>query len=88
MMFLGLGGALALVPAMLGFVGVAVQMIRFALLASRLPDLPIHARLNPFNVLAMRDRWTPTMRDIHDSAVRWGLLFLGGVAVALFVSLL
>ena len=62
-------------------------MVCIGVLARSIPDLPAHARINPFNILALPDRWTPRIRTLHHWAVRCGLIFLMSVLVILALAL-
>jgi hypothetical protein len=63
----------------LGLLGAAISMVRIALAGKCIPDRPLHMRMNPFNILASPDRWTPEISALHRQAVRFMLVFVIGV---------
>ena len=63
-------------------------MVSIAVLSRKLPNLPAHARANPFNILALPDRWTPEIRALHGWAVRAGLVFLASILLTLALAIL
>ena len=68
--------------------GVGAFMIQAAALARKLPDLPFHMRLNPFNILASRDRWTPEIAAAERRAATCALVFIIGILVFVGLSLI
>jgi len=52
-----------------------------------IPDLPLSIRLNPFNILASRDRWTPEIAMINRRMVVTGVIGLGFVILTLLLGL-
>lgn len=40
------------------------------------PDAPMNVRLNPFNILAYPQLWTPAIRRAHGRLVMLGLCFV------------
>ncbi len=78
----------AFTAVVIGWLGMLCSMIRIAWLGRGLPNLPLHARINPFNVMAMRRRWTPAIATADRIAVRFGLLFIGGLITATVVGVL
>jgi hypothetical protein len=71
-----------------GLLGMGVFMIGIALEARHVPSLPLRMRLNPFNILADRDLWTPKIHSLHRAALRCGLVFLGAAILAFLVGVL
>ena len=71
--------------AVVGLLCAGVFGVHCALLARKLPDLPLHMRINPFNVLASRDLWTPEIVRYERLAARSVLVFI--VGVLMFVGL-
>jgi hypothetical protein len=78
----------AFIAIVIGWIGVTCCMIRIAWLGRGLPNLPLHARMNPFNVMAMRSRWTPEISATDRIAVRFGLLFIVGILTSIVVGVL
>ena len=74
--------------AVLGLIGAVLMMVLIAVRSWSIPDLPLHARLNPFNLLALPDRWTPEVRALHTWAVRCMGLFLVCTLLALGLGVL
>jgi hypothetical protein len=70
------------------FLGLGACLIGIALEARRIPNLPLSMRLNPFNILADQSLWTPRVDALHRAGVRFGVLFIGCVVVAVLVRLL
>jgi hypothetical protein len=74
--------------AVAGLLGAAIFMVRFAILARRVADLPTSMRLNPFNVLASRHRWTPEMEAVERKAAAGIAAFIAGVVLFALMSVL
>ena len=68
--------ALLLIGAIVGFLGMVVCMTAMAVEACRVLNRPLHMRLNPFNILADQSLWTPDIRRLNRTGVRFGLVFL------------
>jgi hypothetical protein len=71
-----------------GLLGAAIFMVRFAMLARRVPDLPTSMRMNPFNVLTSRHRWTPEMEAVERKAAVSVAAFIAGVLLFALMSVL
>jgi hypothetical protein len=79
----------------LGSIGGGIALVCEIPLAFRLwratrraPDLPLSMRLNPFNILASRDRWTPEIEALNRSMVTAGLVWLGFVVLVAVAGLM
>ena len=74
--------------ALIGLLCSAVLNIMIAVLSREIPNLPLSVRINPFNVLAHQDRWTPEMRETNRWAVRAMLVLVASVSAYLGVGLI
>jgi hypothetical protein len=74
--------------AVLGLLGIGACMLGIAVAAWRLQALPFSLRLNPLNILANQDRWTPEIRRLNHAAVRCGFVFLGAGLLFAIVTIL
>jgi hypothetical protein len=74
--------------AVVGVAGVAVLLVIIAILSRELPNLPLHARLNPFNILALSSHWTPEIRALHAWAVKFMLVFIASVLAFLATGII
>ena len=73
--------------ALVGLVGAALLNVAIAVLSRDIPNLPLNVRINPFNMLAYSDQWTPEIRAVNRWAVRAMILFIASVVAYLGVAL-
>ena len=79
---------LLLIGAIVGLLGMVVCMTAIAVEARRVPNRPLHMRLNPFNILADQSLWTPEIRKLNRTGVWFGLVSLACVLLATLGSLI
>jgi hypothetical protein len=77
-MILLAGGVLSALAAL-------VMMIDLAMRVRDVPNLPMHVRINPLNILARRDLWTP---EIHAANRRLNVCVVGFIAFALLFAVI
>ena len=74
--------------AIVGLLGMAFCRTAIAVEARRLPNRPLHIRLNFFNILADQGLWTPKIRKLNRTGVRFALVFLTCGLLATLLSLI
>lgn len=78
---------IVVIVGVVGLLGMSVFAMAIALEARKVPNLPLHMRVNPFNVLSDRSLWTPEIHSLHRTALRCGLVFVGSTILALLALL-
>jgi hypothetical protein len=86
--FRGTALPIAFALVIVGLGGTAVTMVRIAMLARRIHEVPTHIRVNPLNILAAREYWTDDIRRLHQLSVWFMMLFIGAVGTFLMIAML
>ena len=73
-------GAVAFLGMLLCLVGIAVE-------SRKLPNQPLHMRMNPLNILGDKSLWTPKIAALNQGCVRLGLVWLSCVLLGALVLL-